>query len=69
VIQRLLRLGLRQGVSKGLMGGSRPWLVVGGVALGWQLLRRIAGGESVVVYSEKLEPGDTLVIAHGREPV
>jgi hypothetical protein len=64
-----MRVGLRRGLSRGVLGGSRPWLVIGGIALGWQVLRRIAGRESIVVYSEKLEPEESLVIAHGREPV
>ena len=67
-MQRLLRLALRNGLTKGLLGGSRPWLVVGGVALGWRVLRKIAGSEPVVVYSERLEQGETVVIAHGRVP-
>jgi hypothetical protein len=69
MIERLLRIGLRQGLGRGLLGGSRPWLVLGGVALAWRVVRKIAGSESVVVYSERLEPGQTVVIAHGREPV
>jgi hypothetical protein len=69
MIQSLLRVGLRQGLRRGLMGGSRPWLVIGGVALCWRVLHKIAGGDPVVVYSEKLELGETVVIAHGREPV
>ena len=67
-MSRLLRLALRNGLTKGLLGGSRPWLVAGGVALGWRILRKIAGSEPVVVYSEKLQPGETVVIAHGRVP-
>jgi len=69
MLQSLLRVGLRQGLRRGLMGGSRPWLVIGGVALGWRVLRKIAGSDAGVVYSEKLAPGETVVIAHGREPV
>ena len=67
-MQRLLRLLLRNGLRKGLLGGSRPWLVLGGVAAGLRVLRWIAGSEPEVVYSEKLEPGETVVIAHGRLP-
>ena len=58
---------LRQGFRRGVLQGSRPWLVVGGVALGLRLLRKIAGGEPEVVYSEKLAPGESLVIAHQRD--
>ena len=65
---RLMRLALRNGLTKGLLGGSRPWLVVGGIALGWRVLRKIAGSDPIVVYSEQLQPGETFVIAHGRQP-
>ena len=67
-MQRLLRLLLRNGLRKGLLGGSRPWLIAGGVAAGIRVLRKIAGSEPKVVYSEKLQPGETVVIAHGRLP-
>ena len=52
------------GLSKGLVGGSKPWLVVGAVAGGIRLLRRMAAREPEVVYCEKLEPGERLVISH-----
>ena len=67
-MERLLRAALRNGITKGFLGGSRPWLVIGGVAAGWRLLRRIAGSEAVVVFSEELQPGEALVIAHTRDP-
>ena len=47
-MERLLRAALRNGITKGFLGGSRPWLVIGGVAAGWRLLRRIAGSEASV---------------------
>jgi hypothetical protein len=67
-MQRLLRFAMRNGLTKGFLGGSRPWLVVGGIAVGWRVMRKIAGNEPVVVYSEALKPGESVVIAHGREP-
>ena len=67
-MQALIRIAFRNGVTKGFMGGSRPWLIIGGVALGLRVLRRIAGSDPVTVYSEKLQPGETVVIAHGRMP-
>lgn len=63
----MLRFLLRRGFQKGLMGGSRRWLVMGGVALGVKVLRKLSGSEPEVVYSEKLDPGESLVIAHERD--
>lgn len=63
----LTRLLLRNGLRRGLIGGSRPWLVLGGVGATVQILRKLAGNEPKVVFSEKLEPGETFVIAHGRD--
>lgn len=58
---------MRQGFRRGVLQGSRPWLVVGGVALGMKVLRKLSGSEPEVVYSEKLAPGESLVIAHERD--
>ncbi len=60
MLRTLFRIGLR----KGLMGGSKPWLIVGAVAGGIRLLGRMAGREPEVVYCEKLEPGERLAISH-----
>ena len=64
----LVGLAFRHGFTKGVLGGRRPWFIVFGIAAGVRLLRKIAGSETQVVYSEPLKPGETLVIAHGREP-
>ena len=58
---------MRQGFRRGVLQGSRPWLVVGGVAVGMKVLRKLSGSEPEVVYSEKLAPGESLVIAHERD--
>ena len=58
---------LRQGFRKGVLGGSRRWLVVGGAALGVRLLGKLARREPEVVYCEELSPGESLVIAHDRD--
>lgn len=58
---------LRQAFRRGVLGGSRPWLVMGGVALGLRVLRKVTGSEPEVVYSEELGPGESLVIAHQRD--
>ena len=66
MVKRLMRTGLR----RGLLGGSRPWLVVGAGAAGLRIVRRLTASKPEVVYSEELVPGTTLLISHGtdREP-
>lgn len=63
MFSRLMRAGLR----KGLLEGSRPWLVVGIAAGSVRILRRLVSNEEQVVLREELPPGATLVIAHGAE--
>ena len=64
----LIRVLMRNGFRKGFLGGSRSWLIVLGVAGTVRLIQRINEREPEVVFSEKLQPGESLVIAHGREP-
>ena len=65
----MLRTIRRRALRQGLLGGSRTWQVVWAVLLGARLLRRLTRVRPEVVYSEKLEPGETLVITAGdREP-
>ena len=68
-MKRLMRLALRNGWRRGILQGSRPWMVVGGVALGLRVVQRLTGSGEKIVYSEKLLPGETLVIAHQRPGV
>jgi hypothetical protein len=63
-MNRLVRLLLRHGWRRGVLGGSRPWVVAGGVALGVRVLQKLIASEEKVVYSEELRPGETLVIDH-----
>jgi hypothetical protein len=59
----------RRGLRKGVFGGSRPWLVLWLVLAGLRVLRRIARDEPEIVFSEALDPGETLVItAKDRSP-
>lgn len=60
----LLRWALRKAWSRGVLEGSRPWLIAGGAALTLRLLRRAATREESVVYHEELRPGESLIIAH-----
>ena len=63
----MIGLLLRQGFKRGVLGGNRTWLTIGGVALTFRLLQKLSGSEPKVVYSEELKPGEALVIANGRD--
>ena len=55
----------RQAIVRGLLGGSRGWLVLGGVAWGIRLLSRFAGIRRLrTVSTEELRPGESLLISH-----
>jgi hypothetical protein len=65
---RAIRLVSRVGVSRGLMGGSRPWAVIASLTLATRLFKKISKGTPQTAYSEELRPGDCLIITHDREP-
>ena len=67
LFDRAVRLGLRHGLRKGLFGGSQLWMAVGAVALGVRVIQRL-GARNAVVVTERLNPGDTLVIQHFLPP-
>lgn len=55
----------RQAIVRGLVGGSRGWLLLGGFAWGIRLLSRFASTRRLrTVLSEELQPGERLVITH-----
>ena len=60
MLRRLSRLGL----TRGLLGGERHWLVLGTVAFTLRALVKLVTKEAKVVYSEDLAPGESLVITH-----
>jgi hypothetical protein len=63
-LRRLARRGMREGWKRGVSGGSPAWTVVGAAALvGW-LAARAMHRESEVVFSEKLQPGESIRIVH-----
>jgi len=63
---KLLRLLFRTGMRRGLGSeGGRAWLVVGLTAGLLHFLRR--HDEAKAVYSEKLLPGQTMIIRHYRK--
>ena len=50
-------LARRNGLYKGLLGGDRQWLVIGGVFWGLRFLKKSLGKVEQVVTIEKMEPG------------
>lgn len=59
----------RQAQLRGLLGGSRPWLILWVVLAGRRLLRRITRDAPEIVYSEELADGQTIIVsASDREP-
>ena len=65
VIPDPLRYLRRQAIRRGVLGGSRTWLILGGVAWGFRLLTRVAGTRRLrAVLTEELRPGESLLISH-----
>jgi hypothetical protein len=60
-MERLLARLIRRGLQRGLLGGSRAWLIAG--AMAW-VVRAVRRPESELVYRTKLEAGQQLVIDH-----
>jgi hypothetical protein len=57
----------RNGVRRGLLGGSRPWTIIAVATGSLRLFNRFRGKEPEIAYREKLGPGQTLVIHLERE--
>ncbi|MGH9076541.1 MAG: hypothetical protein ACRDY0_03675 [Acidimicrobiales bacterium] len=60
----LLRAGMRHGWRRGVVGGNRAWVVVGGAALVGHLARRALAREEDVIWSGELGPGQVLDVKH-----
>ena len=59
----------RQAQLRGLLGGSKPWTMLWVLLTVRRLLKRVFDDAPEIVYSERLEPGQSLVIsAQDREP-
>lgn len=54
----------RNGVRRGLVGGSNRWFWVAVVTWGLRRLRRAVGDEPEVVFRGQLRPGQTFQIGH-----
>lgn len=63
-LDRAVRAALRLGWQRGVMEGRRGWAVIGGLALLGYLGRRAMHREAQVIFSEVLQPGESLRISH-----
>ena len=61
--QWLLRRGMRNGFDRGVLGGSPPWLVLGGLALLGHLAGRAMQRHEVMLFSTDIEPGESFEIS------
>ena len=60
----MLRYLTSVGFRRGALGGSRAWMIVGGAAAFMRILGRMASRQEKIVYCEKLEPGQSLLVSH-----
>ena len=58
----------RAGVYRGLFGGDRTWLAIGGVVWGARMLRKTFGRTETIVATEVLKPGQFVTIDTIRPP-
>ncbi|MHB1929729.1 MAG: hypothetical protein ACYDEN_04935 [Acidimicrobiales bacterium] len=64
LVRRLLRRGMRLGWRRGVLGGNRAWVVVGGVAFLANLAGRALAREEETVFREKLRPGEAFQVTN-----
>lgn len=57
----------RASVERGLLGGSTPWVVLGGVLWALRGLRLVSRRETGVIWRGELREGESLVIG-SRKP-
>ncbi|PZS23849.1 MAG: hypothetical protein DLM54_00590 [Acidimicrobiales bacterium] len=60
-VDALLRTLVRRGTRRGLLGGNRAWLVIGGLAF---VVRRLRRRDAGVVWSEEVSPGQVVSVEH-----
>ena len=63
-VGRIVRLLRRDGMRKGILGGSRGWTAVAVGTWGYTTLRRMARREPEIVFSEELKPGERIIISN-----
>lgn len=65
----LLRTAERLGITRGVFGGHKGWFYVGSGLWTLRTMRRMAARQSEVLISERLAPGQRLVVSNGRATV
>ncbi|MEY4129968.1 MAG: hypothetical protein RLZZ31_92 [Actinomycetota bacterium] len=60
----ILSTARRLGISKGVLGGNRKWLIIGAIAWTLRALRWAWTPSPKTVYRKKLEVGETIVVRH-----
>lgn len=63
---KVLTLLRRNGLRRGLLGGSRGWAAVAIGTWGYTKLKQLAERPAEVVFSEELKPGQRLIISNDR---
>ena len=65
LLEELVRVWLRRGFRRGVVGGERVWIWIGAGALGLRLATRLFGGEwRPVRYRRRLDPGQSIIVRH-----
>lgn len=64
ILRMVLRYGIRNGWRRGVLGGSRGWVVLGGIALVGHLAGRALAREEETVVRERLMPGESVRVTH-----
>ena len=59
----MLPIARARAITDGVFGGSRKWLVLGGLAWAVRAFQWASAKETSVVYQAELKPGETLVLA------
>ncbi len=60
------RLLMTRAMTRGFLGGSRFWTVVGTLGIAMRVLKKVMRDEPEVVYCEELGSGQTILISHDR---
>jgi hypothetical protein len=54
---------MRRGFDRGLLEGSRGWVIVGGLALLGHLAGRAMSRHPETLHSQRIQPGDVIQIS------